>query len=109
MKIIDIRDQIVRKKGAVLRETTIYLNLPYIGFSHKSGIGFVGVSNKEVKTDQNNRVRWYHTLSNTLTSAVACARRNYRLKIPVNGWEKIRVKHYNTSEAPEIVKAIIKN
>ncbi len=109
MKLIDIRDQIIRKKGAISRETTIYLNLPYIGFSGKSGIGFVRVVKNAVKIDQNNRVKWYHSASNALTSAVAYVRQIYKLKMSVNGWEKFRVKHYNTTEVSEIVKELIKN
>lgn len=111
MRTIDLTLELARKKGATIQRTTLYVKLPYIAFYHPQlGIAFVRLikKNKKVKLEKSGRVKWYHTVCGDLKHAVTFARRVYKIRFPVKGWEKIKVKHYNLSDAEKIVLALLK-
>lgn len=111
MKTIDLTSELARKKRAVIQRTTLYVKMPYIGFYHPHlGIAFVRFVKKvdSIAMEKSGRIKWYHSTSGDIKKAVAYARRLYKIKIPVNGWEKLKVRHYNITDANEVVKALIK-
>lgn len=107
MKTIDLRDELPRPKYSVLKETTLHVNGKYVGFRHVGlGVGFVRKTQAGLTELRSGRVRWYHTIESTLIDAVRYVRKTYGLKMPVNGWETFRVKHFNNSTATEIIDAL---
>ena len=111
MRTIDLTPELARKKGATIQRTTLYVKLPYIAFYHPHlGIGFVRFIKKKnnIALEKSGRVKWFHSIKGDLKKAITYARRLYKIKIPVKGWEKIKVRHYNLSGAEEVVKALLK-
>jgi len=103
-----------RKTARRIAYSTIYVNDNHVGFSSKIGIGFVrkikaGIFfkfTKELKRTLNGRVRWYNTCATSLSESIRDVRRFYKIKIPSKGWIKIKVRHYNTTGAEEIVRFV---
>ena len=103
---IDITNKLKRKKYSVFKNTTVYINNKYYAFVSKLGIGFLKRNKNGVRLTANNRVKWYHSSSNDLRSALTSVRKNYGITIPSKEWKKIKVKHYNLSDIKEIVNAL---
>jgi hypothetical protein len=111
MKTIDLTPELERKKGATIQRTTLYMKLPYIAFYHHNmGVAFLRVikKNTKVKLEKSGRVKWYHTIDGDLRHAIIYARKIYGIKLPIKGWEKMKVRHYNISEVEDMVLAILK-
>jgi len=107
MKQIDLREKLKRVKHATTKETTLHISKNYVGFRHPSiGVAFVKKTKDGIRTDKTGRARWFHSIETSLIEAVRYVRKVYKIKIPVNGWSSIRVKHYNSSTAEQIVKAL---
>lgn len=108
MKNIDLTDRLEKKKNDKRVETTIYRNGKYYGFASSqgslaTGIAFLRTTYKGVFCHRNGIIKWYFGDYNSLAEAVSRARKRYGIKFPVHGWEKFRVKHFNTSTPQQIV------
>ena len=106
MRIIDLTTKLERKKHSVFSTTNVYLNNKYFGFVSKMGIGFIKRTRKGVRMTSNGRVRWYHTNVTDLQSALTSVRCNYGISIPSQGWDKVKIKHYNLSDLEQILKLL---
>ena len=98
--IVDLREDL--EKGPRTIEQTVYHNNGYVGFASRQdkaiGISFVGVVN--------GAARRYHTGSNTFYEALRFARKNYGVKLPLDGWLKLRLKVYSNTATGEIIKIL---
>jgi len=106
MKQLDLTERLHRKKYSVFAYTNIYLNDRFIAFADSLGIGFLKRTSKGVRTTSNGRVRWYHTNEKALQSALTTVRKNYGISIPSNGWNKVKIKHYNLTDIEEFIQAL---
>jgi len=106
MKQIDLTSSLPRKKYSVYASTNVYSNDKYIGFMSNIGIGFLKRTRKGVRMTANGRVRWYHTTVNDLQTALTSVRQNYGISIPSNGWNKLKVKHYNLTDVEQLIKQL---
>jgi len=106
MKQLDFTEKITRKKYSVYAYSNAYLNDGFIAFAYTMGIGFLKRTRKGVRTTANGRVRWYHTNNKSIQSAITSVRRNYGISIPSNGWNKVKVKHYNLTEVEELISLL---
>ena len=106
MQSIDLTTKLERKKYSVFSSTKVYLNSKYLGFVSKMGIGFIKRTRKGVRMTSNGRVRWYHTNVTDLQSALTSVRSNYGISIPSQGWNKVKVRHYNLTDIEQIIKLL---
>ena len=110
MKQIDLTADLQKRPGSRVAHFTIYANAPYFGFSDLSkmstGISFVKRTKTGIFCHRSGASRWYFGSSSTLTKAVSNVRTRYGLKMSQKGWERLRVKAYNTSLASEIVSKL---
>ncbi len=106
MKVIDLTSRLERKKYSVYSTTNIHLNGSYLGVVSKMGIGFLKRTRKGVRMTSNGRVRWYHTNATDLQSALTSVRSNYGISIPSQGWDKVKVKHYNLTDVEQLIQLI---
>lgn len=109
MRQIDLTDRIEKRKGSRVTYSTVYLNGMYVGFASSVGISFAkALKRGGIRSHKNGTARWYFGSDNSLTRAVSNARRVYGISLPVNGWEKARIKTYNTTDTEEVVLNLIK-
>jgi len=106
MKVIDLTSRLERKKYSVYSTTNVHLNGSYLGVVSKMGIGFLKRTRKGVRMTSNGRVRWYHTNATDLQSALTSVRSNYGISIPSQGWDKVKVKHYNLTDVEQLIELI---
>lgn len=106
MTQLDLTERLTRKKYSVYAYTNVYINDGFIAFADSLGIGFLKRTRKGVRTTSNGRVRWYHTNDNAMQSALTNVRRNYGISIPSNGWNKVKVKHYNLTDVEQLIQAL---
>lgn len=110
MKTIDLTGSLERKKHSRILHFTVYLNGQYFGFKGSgkmgTGISFVKSTSKGVNTNRAGRTIWWFSVEDVLTKAIAKVRRIYAVKVPVHGWEKVRIKAFNNSDTAEIIQAI---
>jgi len=112
MRKIDLTQKFERSKGDRVSYLTMYLNSPYVGFADigelSTGITFARkLKRNGVKKDKTGGVKWYFGSDTTLSRAVSTARKRYGLKVPVNGWEKVKVKVWNTTDASDIIETLV--
>lgn len=109
MKQIDLTTTLNKRKGSRVTYTTVYYNHKNI-YAIKSsvGLGFVRFlkTKKQMQTTSNNQTKWYHSSSNSLVEALTDVRKWYNLKVRNTGWDKFRVKLYNTTETDELIKTL---
>ena len=104
MRQIDLTQLLEKRSGSRVSYSTLYLNNNWTGFASSIGISFVRALKKGgLRVHKTGAVRWYFGGSQTLSKAVSTARGRYGIKLPVKGWEKVRVKTYNTTNAEEVV------
>ena len=103
MTQLDLTNRLTRKKYSVYAYTNVYINDGFIAFADSLGIGFLKRTRKGVRTTANGRVRWYHTNDNAIQSALTSVRQNYGISIPSNGWNKVKVKHYNLTDVEQLI------
>ena len=107
MQEIDLTGKLAKNSYSRVLYCTLYTNRNYIGFASSIGIGFVRSLKKGgIKCHANGTAKWYFSNDNTLTSAVAKVRDRYSLKVPVKGWEKMRVKVWSNSDAEQIINSL---
>jgi hypothetical protein len=106
MTQLDLTERLTRKKYSVYAYTNVYINDGFIAFADSLGIGFLKRTRKGVRTTANGRVRWYHTNDNAIQSALTSVRKNYGISIPSNGWNKVKVKHYNLTDVEQLIQAL---
>ncbi len=108
MRAVDITPGLERRKNVSrISYSTLYVSRTHVGFSGKLGIGFVKRTKAGVRKTLNGRVKWYHSCATSLVDALRTVRSHYSIKVPSSGWDKIRVKHYNTTEVDQLVAASI--
>ena len=106
MKVIDLTSRLERKKHSVFSTTNVYLNGGFIAFMSSIGIGFLKRTKKGVKMTANGRLKWYHSNSTDLQSALTSVRSTYAIKIPNQGWDKVKVKHYNLTDVEQLIELL---
>jgi hypothetical protein len=112
MKVIDLTSRLERKKYSVFTHTNVYqlatypLSKGFIAFADSMGIGFLKRTRKGVRMTSNGRVRWYHTNATDLQSALTSVRSNYGISIPSQGWDKVKVKHYNLTDVEQLIELL---
>lgn len=107
MKEIDITTNLERRKNiSRVAYSTIYVNKNHVGFYSKLGIGFIKKTKSGIRKTLNGRVRWYNTCATNLNDSIRSVRSFYKVNVSSKGWDKIRVRHYNTTEAEEIVRFV---
>ena len=106
MRQLDVTNRLNRKKYSVYAYTNVYVREGFLAFADSLGIGFLKRTRKGVRMTSNGRVRWYHTTETNLQSALTSARQSYGISIPSNGWNKVKVKHYNLTDVEQLIQAI---
>ncbi len=110
MRQLDLTKDLEKRPGSRVAYFTIYANAPYFGFTDHStmttGISFIRRTKAGIFCHKSGSARWYFGSSPQLKKAVANVRARYSLKVSQKGWEKLRVKAYNSSQAAEIVHLI---
>lgn len=111
-KIIDLRNDLGRKKFALKSQTRVYMNDKFIGFTTPTreklvtGISFVRLLKNRFKTERSGDAKYYHGANKDLNSAITFANKFYSTKIPREGWKKFLVTHYNTTTTEEIINQL---
>ena len=108
MRAVDITPGLERRKNVSrITYSTLYVSRTHVGFSGKLGIGFVKRTKAGLRKTLNGRVKWYCSCDTNLVDALRAVRKHYSIQVPSSGWEKIKVKHYNTTEVEQLVAASI--
>lgn len=108
MRQIDLTDKLQKVKGSRVSYSTVYLHSGrYTGFVSSVGVSFVRALKKGgIATHKNGTAKWYFGGSQSLSEALSTSRRRYGIKLPVKGWEKVRIKTYNTTMVDEIINTL---
>lgn len=109
MKNIDLTQELAKRKSSKVTYLTVYYNGKNIYALRSSvGLGFIRFlkSKKRVQRTSNNQTKWYHSSTNSLNEALSEVRKWYSLKIRTAGWQKYRVKVYNTTDAIELIEKL---
>ena len=106
MTQLDLTERLTRKKYSVYAYTNVYKRDGFIAFADSLGIGFLKRTRKGVRMTANGRVKWYHTTETNLQSALTSARQNYGISVPSNGWNKVKVKHYNLTDVEQLIQVL---
>jgi len=101
MKQVDITPYLDKRKGSRITYQTVYLNKPYLGFAGKDGISFVRYTKRGVKKTKSG-VRWYFSNQSSIQKAISTVRKRYEIKLKVNGWEKLKLRMYSTTDVGDI-------